>query len=139
MLALAAIYAQRPRAVTGVLDEAARLASLDEFVAGLPSGCETPIGDDGGTLSGGVRQRVAIARAVLRRPALLVLDEPTAHLDVPTVESIVRNLRQALPGTTLLVVTHDHEVARQCDRTVTLEDGRFIADETAREFAARLR
>lgn len=115
-----------PGATRLALSEAARLAFLDGIVAKLPSGWETPVGDDGGTLSGGVRQRIAIARAILRRPALLLLDEPTAHLDVPTVELIVRNLRTALPDTTLLVVTHDREVARQCDRTVTLDEGRII-------------
>lgn len=115
-----------PGATPGELSDAARLAFLDGIVAGLPAGWDTPVGDEGGTLSGGVRQRVAIARAILRRPALLLLDEPTAHLDVQAVEAIVRNLRAALPDTTLLVVTHDPEVARQCDRTVTLDEGRIV-------------
>ncbi len=114
-----------PGATREALSEAARLAFLDGIVAELPSGWETAVGDDGGTLSGGVRQRIAIARAILRRPALLLLDEPTAHLDIPTVQAIVGNLRAALPHTTLLVVTHDREVARQCDRTVTLDEGRI--------------
>jgi ABC-type multidrug transport system fused ATPase/permease subunit len=116
-----------PGATREALSEAARLAFLDGIVAELPSGWETPVGDDGGTLSGGTRQRIAIARAILRRPALLLLDEPTAHLDLPTVQSIVENLRKALPDTTLLVVTHDREVARQCDRTVTLDEGRIVS------------
>lgn len=116
-----------PGATRLALSEAARLAFLDGIVAKLPSGWETPVGDDGGTLSGGVRQRIAIARAILRRPALLLLDEPTAHLDLVTVQSIVGNLRKALPDTTLLVVTHDPGVARECDRIVTLDDGRIIS------------
>lgn len=113
-----------PGASRAALEEAARLAFLDGVLARLPRGWDESVGEDGGTLSGGARQRVALARAILRRPSLLLLDEPTAHLDLPTVRSVIGSLRTALPETTFLVVTHDREVARACDRTVRLSEGR---------------
>jgi ABC-type multidrug transport system fused ATPase/permease subunit len=116
-----------PGATRKELEEAARLALLDVVLARLPRGWDESVGEDGGTLSGGARQRVALARAILRRPALLLLDEPTAHLDLEAIHSIIGRLRTALPETTLLVVTHDPEVARGCDRTLRLAEGR-IAD-----------
>lgn len=113
-----------PGATRAALEEAARLAFLDVVLARLPRGWDENVGEDGGTLSGGARQRVALARAILRRPSLLLLDEPTAHLDLSTVHSVIGNLRTALPETTFLVVTHDRDVARGCDRTVHLAEGR---------------
>ena len=114
-----------PGATRAELEEAARLAFLDVVLARLPRGWDETVGEDGGMLSGGARQRVALARAILRRPSLLLLDEPTAHLDLETVRSVIGSLRAALPETTLLVVTHDREVARACDRTVRLAEGRI--------------
>ena len=121
-----------PNATREALEDAARLAFLDGVVARLPRGWDEPVGEDGETLSGGVRQRVALARAILRRPKLLLLDEPTAHLDLSIVHSVIGSLRAALPGTTLLVVTHDHAVARGCDRTVRLEKGRAFTTDSSR-------
>ncbi|MEO8586868.1 MAG: ABC transporter ATP-binding protein [Acidobacteriota bacterium] len=120
-----------PGASREALDEAARLAFLDGIVAALPAGWETQVGEDGATLSGGGRQRVALARAILRRPALLLLDEPTAHLDLQTVQDVIARLRAALPGTTLLVVTHDAAVAEGCDRIVNLEGGLVVSESSA--------
>jgi ABC-type bacteriocin/lantibiotic exporter with double-glycine peptidase domain len=113
-----------PGATRAALEEAARLAFLDGVLARLPRGWDESVGEDGGTLSGGARQRVALARAILRRPSLLLLDEPTAHLDLSTVHSVIGNLRTALPETTFLVVTHDRDVAQGCDRMVRLAEGR---------------
>ena len=84
-------------------------------------------------LSGGEQQRVAIARATAPRPALIFADEPTGNLDATTGHTIVDLLlaRRAEPGATLLVITHDAELAARCDRVVTLADGRIVSDVTA--------
>lgn len=81
-------------------------------------------------LSGGEQQRVAIARATAPRPALLFADEPTGNLDAATGEAIVDLLfaRRAESGATLIVITHDPDLARKCDRVITLADGRIASD-----------
>jgi putative ABC transport system ATP-binding protein len=83
-------------------------------------------------LSGGEQQRVAIARATAPRPALIFADEPTGNLDAATGHSIVELLfaRRAETGATLLVITHDAELAARCDRVVTIADGRIASDAT---------
>ncbi|MGV2496970.1 ABC transporter ATP-binding protein [Pelagerythrobacter aerophilus] len=81
-------------------------------------------------LSGGEQQRVAIARATALRPSLIFADEPTGNLDVATGHGIIDLLfaRRAETGATLLVITHDPELAERCDRVVTIEDGRIASD-----------
>jgi putative ABC transport system ATP-binding protein len=83
-------------------------------------------------LSGGEQQRVAIARALAPRPALVFADEPTGNLDGRTGAAIVDLLfaRRAEAGATLLIITHDEALARQCERVVTLADGRIATDTT---------
>jgi putative ABC transport system ATP-binding protein len=83
-------------------------------------------------LSGGEQQRVAIARATAPRPALIFADEPTGNLDAATGHAIVELLfaRRAETGATLLVITHDAELAARCDRVVTIGDGRIASDVT---------
>jgi putative ABC transport system ATP-binding protein len=84
-------------------------------------------------LSGGEQQRVAIARAIAPRPQLIFADEPTGNLDVATGHGIIDLLfaRRAETGATLLVITHDPELAGRCDRVVTIEDGRIANDTRA--------
>ncbi|HYH36610.1 MAG TPA: ABC transporter ATP-binding protein [Azospirillum sp.] len=84
-----------------------------------------------GQLSGGEQQRVAIARAFVAEPSLLLADEPTGNLDIDTGATIVELLFGLAErrGTTLVLITHDPALARRCDRTVTLRDGRIAADE----------
>jgi len=91
-----------------------------------------------GQLSGGEQQRVAIARAFAASPKLLLADEPTGNLDTATGRHII-DLLFALSterGTTLLLITHDHDLARRCDRIVHMADGRIVASPTADEHAA---
>ena len=104
---------------------AASLANLEAFVARLPDGLDTQVGDEGLRLSGGQRQRVAIARALLGDPALLVLDEPTTHLDGDGMAAVFDGLAALEGAPTVLVVTHDPTAASRADRLVHLRDGRI--------------
>ena len=117
----------RPDATTKEIQEAARLATAADWIESLSDGYETQMGDEGGLMSGGERQRVALARALLSRPALLVLDEPTTHLDDTSIRRLLGNLRE-LPGRpTVLGISHDPVVADEADRVYTLRDGRIIS------------
>jgi len=111
--------------------EAARLAGADAFVAALPLGYETVVGEGGRPLSAGERQRIGLARAFLRDAPLLVLDEPTANLD-PVSAELVADTVERLRGTrTILVISHRAELAVRADRVVELRDGRILEAVTA--------
>ena len=110
---------------------AAELATAGEFIAGLAEGFDTEIGDDGIRLSAGQRQRIALARALLGGPPLLILDEPTSHLDGATAARLLDNLAGLSGDPTLLLVTHDPLVARHADRQVEVRDGRCTEAVTA--------
>lgn len=115
----------RPEASEAELAEALRSASAD-FVFDLPAGLDTVVGDRGGRLSGGERQRIALARGLLRRPALLILDEVTSALD-PENEAAVGRAVARLKGTlTILVIGHRGTLAGLADRTVKLKGGRVV-------------
>ncbi|WP_447925813.1 ABC transporter ATP-binding protein [Georgenia muralis] len=108
-------------------------AQLDELVAGLPLGVDTPIGEKGARLSGGQRQRVGIARALYRRPELLVLDEATSALDNETEHRISETIT-ALHGTiTVIIVAHRLSTVRHADQIVYMRDGRVESTGTFEE------
>ncbi len=112
-------------------------AQLDEMVALLPQGLDTTVGDRGARLSGGQRQRVAIARALYRDPAVLVLDEATAALDLETEREVARAI-EALHGTrTVIVVAHRLATVRHCDRIIVLREGRIAAIGSYADLLAR--
>jgi ATP-binding cassette subfamily B protein len=115
----------RPEVPRQELERAAALAAANEFVTQLPNGYETEIGDDGVRLSAGQRQRIALARALLGSPPLLMLDEPTSHLDPEAADLVLDNLIGIEPRPTLLLVTHDPLVARRADRLVEVRGGRL--------------
>jgi ABC-type multidrug transport system fused ATPase/permease subunit len=128
----------RPAATAEEVREAARWATAADWIESLPDGYETQMGDEGGLMSGGERQRVALARALLSRPALLVMDEPTIHLDDATIRRLLQNLA-ALPGRpAVLAISHDPVVAEQADRVFMLRDGRVVVHPQAGSAAAAI-
>ncbi|GAA2537618.1 ABC transporter ATP-binding protein [Pseudonocardia hydrocarbonoxydans] len=107
--------------------EALRISRADGFVAALPWGLDTRIGEQGMSLSGGQRQRLALARAVFGRPPVLVLDDPLSALDVHTEAEVEAALRQVLTGVTALVVAHRSSTVQLADRVALLSGGRITA------------
>jgi ATP-binding cassette subfamily B protein len=106
------------------------------FVARLPWGLDTRIGEQGMALSGGQRQRLALARAILAKPPVLVLDDPLSALDVRTEEKVTAALRDALAGTTALLVAHRPSTVLLADRVALLAGGRIVAAGTHAELLA---
>jgi ATP-binding cassette subfamily B protein len=117
----------RPGAGREEVVAAARVAQADGFIARLPDGYDTVVGERGYTLSGGQRQRLAIARALLLRPAVLVLDDATSAVDAAVEERIHTGRRQYDPRQTTLLVAHRLSTIRMADRVVLLSDGRVVA------------
>ena len=112
--------------------EAARMAHVDEFIADLPKGYDTVIGERGVTLSGGQKQRVSIARAFLRNPRILILDEATSNLDSHAEAIIQDALERLMCGRTTLVIAHRLSTVIGCDRVVVLDDGQMVQQGTHR-------
>jgi ABC-type multidrug transport system fused ATPase/permease subunit len=117
----------RPDATDEEVEHAARLAQAHEFVADLPDGYETVIGERGVTLSGGQRQRIAIARALVVDPRLLILDDATASVDATTEAKIRVGLREAMKDRTTIIIAHRLTTIALADEIVVLEDGRLVA------------
>ncbi len=107
--------------------EALRLAQADRFVKALPDGLDTRVGERGTTLSGGQRQRLALARALVRRPRLLVLDDATSSVDPAVEAAILRGLRSAQLGATVVVVAYRRATIALADEVVYVEHGRVVA------------
>ncbi len=110
----------RPQATDDELVDALRRARLDDWVTSLPDGLETLVGEEGTQLSGGQRQRLVVARALLSAAPVLLLDEPTAHLDPETADALVSDVLEAADGRSVLLVTHRPEGLDLCDRVVEL-------------------
>ncbi len=116
----------RPEATRQEVLEAARAAHLDRFVAGLPDGFETRVGERGLKLSGGEKQRVAIARAILKNPPILVFDEATSSLDSATEQAIQEELARIARNHTTLVIAHRLSTVVDADEILVLEGGRIV-------------
>lgn len=113
----------KPDAADDELTEAARRARLSGWIESLPDGWDTPVGAHGRAVSGGERQRLALARALLADPAVLVLDEPTAHLDPETGAGFIADVLDATAGRSLLLITHDLAQVEGADEIIVLEHG----------------
>lgn len=122
----------RPEASDAEVENAARSARVLAFAAGLPQGLDTPVGEGGHGLSGGQAQRVAIARAFLKDAPLLLLDEPTAHLDPATEADVLDSLRRLTLNRTVILATHSVQAQAFGGRRVDLSaDGRATAPQAA--------
>jgi ABC-type multidrug transport system fused ATPase/permease subunit len=117
------------------IESAARLAQAHDFIAELPNGYETVIGERGITLSGGQRQRIAIARAIVMNPRILILDDATASVDATTEARIRLGLREAMKGRTTLIVAHRLSTISLADEVVVLDHGRIAARGSQAELA----
>ena len=116
----------RPRPEPDTVLQAALAAGLGPVIARLPAGLETPVGESGWGLSGGEAHRVALARTFLEPRALLLLDEPTAHLDAASEAQIIDVIRRVARSATTLVATHSPALLACCDRVIELDRGRLV-------------
>ncbi|MGH7388143.1 MAG: thiol reductant ABC exporter subunit CydC [Candidatus Rokuibacteriota bacterium] len=120
------IMIARPEAADAELTAAVERAALAGFVAELPAGLDTLVGERGARLSGGQRQRVAIARAFLKDAPVLILDEATSHLDAVNEQAVRAALAELARNRTTLVIAHRLSTIREADRIVVLDDGRVV-------------
>jgi ATP-binding cassette subfamily C protein CydD len=114
----------RPEASDAAVEDAARAARVADFAASLPRGLDTALGEGGWGLSGGQAQRVALARAFLRDAPLVLLDEPTAHLDPGTEAEVVESLRHLCSGRTAIIASHSAALRAGWGRVLRIENGR---------------
>ena len=120
------VLVARPDASEAEVAKAIERASLAEFVAALPEGLDTRVGERGARLSGGQRQRVAIARAFLKDAPVLILDEATSHLDAVNEQAVREALAELARARTTLVIAHRLSTIRGADRIVVLDAGRVV-------------
>jgi ATP-binding cassette, subfamily B, bacterial len=118
----------RPEASDAEIERAAELAAASDFIARLPQGFNTQVGERGATLSGGERQRIAIARAILRQAPLLLLDEATSSLDAASETLVQTALAHLMQDRTTLVIAHRLATVLSCDRILVLDRGRIVEE-----------
>jgi ATP-binding cassette, subfamily B, bacterial len=126
----------RPRASDLEVTRAAELANAEGFIAELPRGFDTQVGERGMTLSGGQRQRIAIARAILRDAPLLLLDEATSSLDAESETQVAAALAGLMRQRTTIVIAHRLATVQSCDRILVLDQGRIVEEGTHQTLAA---
>ncbi|HEV2055082.1 MAG TPA: ABC transporter ATP-binding protein [Methylomirabilota bacterium] len=127
----------RPGATQADIEHAARMAQAHEFVAALPEGYATPVGERGVKLSGGQRQRLAIARAFLKDPPILILDEATSDLDAESEFLVQQALGELMKNRTVMVIAHRLATVKHADRVVVVHNGKLAEIGTHEELMAR--
>ena len=127
----------RPGADDAAIEAAARAAAADEFIAALPEGYDTELGERGVLLSGGQKQRIAIARAILRDAPVLLLDEATSALDSESEQLVRQAVERLSADRTTLIVAHRLATVKKADRIIVLEDGRIAAQGTHEALVAQ--
>jgi ATP-binding cassette subfamily B protein len=127
----------RPDASREDVERAARLASIHDFIASLPQGYDTVVGERGLKLSGGEKQRVAIARTLLKNPAILILDEATSALDTKTEKAIQAELLEIARDRTSLIIAHRLSTVVEADEILVMEGGRIVERGRHLELLAR--
>ena len=130
------LYARR-QATHAELEAACRAANIHDFIAGLPDGYETLVGERGYRLSGGEKQRVAIARVILKDPRVLILDEATSHLDSQSEALIQQAMELVMRGRTSLVIAHRLSTVIGADLILVMDGGRLVEQGTHSELLAR--
>jgi ABC-type multidrug transport system fused ATPase/permease subunit len=125
----------RPNAATTEMLTASRQADCDRFIRQLPNGYQTLVGERGQLLSAGQRQRIALARAILTDPRILILDEPTSHLDAESDELIQLALRRLARGRTTVVIAHRLSTVEGADQILVLEGGNVVERGTHEDLA----
>jgi ABC-type multidrug transport system fused ATPase/permease subunit len=126
----------RPGAGIEEVVEAARALGADGFIRELPEGYDTQVSNRGGLLSAGQRQLVAFARAFLADPAVLILDEATSSLDIPSERLVQRALRTILAGRTAVIIAHRLSTVEIADRVLVMEHGEIVEDGSPAELVA---
>jgi subfamily B ATP-binding cassette protein MsbA len=116
---------------------AADSAAAHDFIAQLPEGYQTLVGEAGNRLSGGERQRIAFARAMLRNTPILLLDEPTSALDAESEAKVQAAMNRLLVGRTVIMIAHRLATVQKADRICYMEDGRVLESGTHAELVAR--
>ena len=111
------------------IEEAAKVANAHDFIAALPDGYNTRVGERGLRLSGGERQRIALARAFLKDAPLLILDEPTSAIDVKTEALIMEAMQRVMEGRTTIMIAHRLSTLDVCDARLVLDHGRIVEAE----------
>jgi len=127
----------RPSATHAEIVEAARLANADEFIARMPHGYDTVVGERGLTLSGGQRQRIGIARVIVRNNPILLLDEPTAALDAESEKLVMDALERLMKGRTVLIIAHRLATIRNADQIVVISEGVVAENGTHEQLVER--
>jgi ATP-binding cassette subfamily B multidrug efflux pump len=124
-------------AIDAKVEWAIEVAALEDDLASLPHGLETPVGERGITLSGGQKQRVTLARALAIDPRVLILDDALSSVDAETEKRILGKLREAYPDRTCLLISHRASTLKSADRIVVLDDGRIVESGTHEELMRR--